>query len=561
INNKKLSFVSIVIFSLMISSCRKKSISQEKVQEKDQITESLRKASSNSEDRKESRNEDNWNGGAGTLNPDPDNSVYPNVTVTNSIFLTHYVKKLEIQINGTNDDIEIPEGQEIDFDSSDLEMIEDGDIQTVGLRFNDIQLNNESSGILGLMIYQAYIQFTARKNTSGSCPLQFRIENASNSEEFTTANEFDNRNWSDQGVSYWEPKHWLADQRGYAQRIAVNKIILQNIMSQTDWESGNSLSYKISGLTSCIRKAYSFDQDSDPGLNLSPKLVIYYLKPHTAESMITHAPNIQPPFNREYLWDNNPEHLLADFDNGSYHEYKNIEECGPDNHQFLQESNPKPRSYLRLILNRDECIVAGSQRTELSKSFFGPMSIEGNAQNISSSFMQVVDLRFPDLQQPDEDPYIFFQYHGTRDEDMGEESRPPNVSASVVNNKLAVKVRWDPNPFTPPDGSTIQKSETHDILNIDYGNWHTWSFFVHWSYTSSGVVQIWRDGVLIYERVGPNAYNDQLGPYSKIGIYNYRWEQECWDNPDTWDDCDGLNPQQINQRRIDIDDSQIFQLK
>ena len=55
---------------------------------------------------------------------------------------------------------------------------------------------------------------------------------------------------------------------------------------------------------------------------------------------------------------------------------------------------------------------------------------------------------------------------------------------------------------------------------------------VLWSYGEDGVLQIWKDGELLVDRDGPNAFNDAEGPYFKMGIY------KGWSNPDTVGDVD-----------------------
>ena len=59
----------------------------------------------------------------------------------------------------------------------------------------------------------------------------------------------------------------------------------------------------------------------------------------------------------------------------------------------------------------------------------------------------------------------------------------------------------------------------------DLGRWVDWLFEVRWSYEpeGNGRVRVWRDGVQVVDHTGPNAFNDDLGPNSKIGIYKWIW--------------------------------------
>jgi hypothetical protein len=49
---------------------------------------------------------------------------------------------------------------------------------------------------------------------------------------------------------------------------------------------------------------------------------------------------------------------------------------------------------------------------------------------------------------------------------------------------------------------------------------------VRWSYGEDGIVEIWKDGEQVAKRIGPNAYNDLLGPFFKLGIYIPQWNTE-----------------------------------
>ena len=39
------------------------------------------------------------------------------------------------------------------------------------------------------------------------------------------------------------------------------------------------------------------------------------------------------------------------------------------------------------------------------------------------------------------------------------------------------------------------------------------------SYGSQGVLEVWKDGLLVATRYGSNTYQDRVGPYFKMGLY------------------------------------------
>jgi hypothetical protein len=54
----------------------------------------------------------------------------------------------------------------------------------------------------------------------------------------------------------------------------------------------------------------------------------------------------------------------------------------------------------------------------------------------------------------------------------------------------------------------------------DLGKWTDWVFRWLPHYTTAGILQVWKDDVLVVNRINlPNAYNDTVGPYFKFGFY------------------------------------------
>ena len=65
------------------------------------------------------------------------------------------------------------------------------------------------------------------------------------------------------------------------------------------------------------------------------------------------------------------------------------------------------------------------------------------------------------------------------------------------------------------------------ILNCLYDDVGRWvDFVVHYrpSYTSTGILQVWKDSALVADRRGPTTAEDKLGPYFKLGIYKGRYK-------------------------------------
>jgi hypothetical protein len=74
-----------------------------------------------------------------------------------------------------------------------------------------------------------------------------------------------------------------------------------------------------------------------------------------------------------------------------------------------------------------------------------------------------------------------------------------------------------------PDGS----AEGELMSGNTPGQWVDW--VVKWkpSYGDDGILQVWRNGTPVVNRINaPNCFNDEVGPYLKIGIYAYNWGEK-----------------------------------
>ena len=56
------------------------------------------------------------------------------------------------------------------------------------------------------------------------------------------------------------------------------------------------------------------------------------------------------------------------------------------------------------------------------------------------------------------------------------------------------------------------------------GEWEHWVYHSRYSFAADGFVELWRNGkqVVRWVRTG-TAYNDDKGPYFKLGIYSSSW--------------------------------------
>ena len=112
-------------------------------------------------------------------------------------------------------------------------------------------------------------------------------------------------------------------------------------------------------------------------------------------------------------------------------------------------------------------------------------------------------------------------FHGTPD-------RPPTCDPDEPYRHAPFQLEpWDMKWRSISRYSSHQCNELGDYEGVDsqyhgdlsIGCWTDFVYNFKWSYGGDGFFRIWKDGVLISNRTGGNCFNDDRGPYKKIGIY------------------------------------------
>lgn len=187
----------------------------------------------------------------------------PTLNIERSVLVGEIALKAVFSLKGSRDDVE-ENPWELNFDSSDLEMTRDDDIQKVGLLFREVALPYRAR------INRAYIQFTVDEATSEKTNLiiqGFHGPKGTSFEEIPpSAREFIGPQVA------WDVSPWQSEgEQGPAQQSNDLSKILQAIVDD-QWNAGNTLGFVITGEGK--RVAVSHDRDE----NNAPKLIVeYYL--------------------------------------------------------------------------------------------------------------------------------------------------------------------------------------------------------------------------------------------------------------------------------------------
>jgi sterol desaturase/sphingolipid hydroxylase (fatty acid hydroxylase superfamily) len=140
------------------------------------------------------------------------------------------------------DDVEERSDGSIYTNSSDLELVTDGDWQVVGLRFSNVPIPQ------GMLIQGAWLQFTTDEISTGACNLEIRAQAANSAPAFEeTYKNISARELTNATVS-WQPEDWnLIGQSGLPQRSPDLSVLLQEVVNRPGWVPGSALALVIKG--------------------------------------------------------------------------------------------------------------------------------------------------------------------------------------------------------------------------------------------------------------------------------------------------------------------------
>ncbi len=175
--------------------------------------------------------------------------------------------ELRVRIAIGGDDVEetLASGS-VNAMSTDLELTQDGtSAQLVGLRFVGIAVP------AGATITSAYLQFTTDEATSGATSLTLRAGLAGNAAPFDGAANRPSARATTAASAAWIPAPWpTIGAAGPDQRTPDLAPLLQEVVDQPGWSSGNALVLLVSGSGRRVAEA------SESGASTAPELVIVF---------------------------------------------------------------------------------------------------------------------------------------------------------------------------------------------------------------------------------------------------------------------------------------------
>jgi hypothetical protein len=155
---------------------------------------------------------------------------------------------LRFRVNSSLDDVEeLLSTGFMDFESSDLELIQDGSkLQMVGMRFNNVTIPT------GVRILSAYVQFACDEiggKNLNPFNVTVRGEAVDNATAFSsTASNLTTRTFTTASVPWSGAPDWqVVQEAGPAQRTPDLAPVVQEIVNRSGWAAGNSMVLAVSG--------------------------------------------------------------------------------------------------------------------------------------------------------------------------------------------------------------------------------------------------------------------------------------------------------------------------
>lgn len=163
---------------------------------------------------------------------------------------------------------------------------------------------------------------------------------------------------------------------------------------------------------------------------------------------------------------------------------------------------------MRTSLDRSKDKV--SYRTEVS----GPRA------DVGKEYWYGFSILLPEDYAADRIWEIVAQWHGVPDFDAGENWRNPVMALSTTNGRWDWVSRWDAKRNTFESGKRqYGGTRNYDLGPYRKGVWTDWVVHIKWSYGADGFLRVWKNGETVIDASGPNAFNDEHGPFFKMGLY------------------------------------------
>ncbi|MGY3234523.1 MULTISPECIES: polysaccharide lyase [unclassified Bradyrhizobium] len=206
--------------------------------------------------------------------------------------------------------------------------------------------------------------------------------------------------------------------------------------------------------------------------------------------------------------------LYDDFATRDFSQWKGFSKqvCCDRSAVVVDAPNWDSKSAARFEINFDDPIVRGSHRSEFRVQ----------PTEFHRLYEYGLKIFVPLDWQSDNHQVVVTQMHNTPDRWKGEGGLVPPLELRLLNNSWVLMTAWGQVPtwFDRKGDIRYVKSWSQPF---ERGKWTTWSFRTKWSLDEDGIIEVEKDGKLVFQKHGPNCYNNLFAPYLEFGAYAPSW--------------------------------------
>ncbi|MBN4081704.1 DUF1573 domain-containing protein, partial [bacterium AH-315-C07] len=220
-------------------------------------------------------------------------------SLNNALTVFKKTIRIERRINESYRDAEEDSSSgNMDLTSSDLELGYEFSPQLVGMNFGELAIPN------GAVITNAYIQFVADENSTGSANVNIFGNAANNASSFTTTSyDLSSRAKTTASVAWPDLQQWFID---YNYKSPDIKSVIQEIVDRPGWNDGNDLVVFIDGNGTRTAESYNGEAQSAPILVVEYTPTSFFVLPNEeAVIQIDFSPTSTGVFNDTLVITNN----------------------------------------------------------------------------------------------------------------------------------------------------------------------------------------------------------------------------------------------------------------
>ena len=192
--------------------------------------------------------------------------------------------------------------------------------------------------------------------------------------------------------------------------------------------------------------------------------------------------------------------------------------------------------WMAASLNRYEDVVP--YRTEFNTKGLNTQYFDADEwghvgyARLGETYWYSLDIFIPSDFVYDSSRESIWQWHGKPD--VGEDWRSSTIALGIQGDKYWMSILADSKKITPDSGSQTYDSERYtryffkgDVALVEptVGKWTNWVLRVKWAYDNTGSATLYQNDTEVHSEVNmPNAFNDDLGPTMKFGVYKWPWK-------------------------------------